>query len=805
MRSKLSIFCDKFIEAGWLAGIILTPLFMNIYTHRMFEPDKASLLRSIAILMLVFYLIKKLEGFIPTKNKPSGATPTAEPKSDWRLSLFFPALVFVSSYTLSCITSATPYASVWGSYDRLQGLYTFSAYIIIFFLAAAHIKTRRQVERIFTAVILTSVPITAYGLIQKMGWDPVPWQQMDPTTRISATMGNPIFLAAYLIMVSPLALARLAKAIYKFDSLAISFYTVLYLSLFLATFLSQSRGPMLGLISGTVAFVFIFAWKEKIRWLFNTILITAAGGVIFLSIFNITHIASWDKIPAGKSIQPVWEKSFGKMRHIPYFGRLGFIMEHKSGTGRVRMILWKGVMQLITESPFRFIVGHGPESLATVYYRYHSMELSRAEGSSVHADRSHNVILDCWVTQGIIGLISYLFLISSIIFLSLRALKRAPPGNGKPAGSPDNRGEQRWTDLLLIGLVAAIIGHVTETIFGIPIVSTNTHFWIYAAALFVLTRIKVGNLPAIPKEQLPESNTPVFDWSYYIFWAYVGFTLMLEIILVQYYWPNENTDTNAFIQGTYVWLGIGLILGAFAVKSAVKSGDALMKASNSLLYLLILAVALAVIIKSNYNPIAADGYYKFCFSYDGGAEGLLRNPPPGISREDIVKKAFETRLISVPFYIHALRLAPDEKAYLNGAGRNFLEMSKLKQLVPENSTYKRKDERNKLTAGLPAMKELLKRDFQDFLRFTEHDYFLCSAACIQDAYDIEPNNYERILGMVRIYRYWGQMDQDESKLIKSLDYCRDASLVAPLIDIPYRESREILASIERLHANPNIR
>ncbi|MFA5794011.1 MAG: O-antigen ligase family protein [Candidatus Brocadiia bacterium] len=793
MRSKLSIFCDKFIEAGWLAGIILTPLFMNIYTHRMFEPDKASLLRSISLLMLAFYLIKRMEGLIRGKDKPAVTESTPEAKSGWRLSLFFPVIFFVSSYTLSCITSSTRYASIWGSYDRLQGLYTLSAYIIIFFLAAAHIKTSRQVERIFTAVILTAIPITIYGLIQKMGWDPVPWQQMDPTTRISATMGNPIFLAAYLIMVAPLALARLAKAIYKLDVVGISFYAVLYLSLGLATLLSGSRGPMLGLITGTVIFIFLYSWKEQVRWLFRTIIFTMVGGAIFLFVFNLPHIVSWEKIPAGKSVQPVWEKSFGKMRNIPYFGRLGFVMEHKSGTGRVRMILWKGVMQLIIESPFRFIVGHGPESLATVYYRYHSMELSKFEGSAVHADRSHNVILDSWVTQGVIGLIAYLFLISSIIFLGLRALKRgAPPGN--------NSGNQRWNDLLIIGLVAAIASHVVETVFGIPIVSTNTHFWVYAAALFILVRLKDGTITEPKDSPEPESKIPEFNWAYYVFWTYVGFTLMMEMILVLLYWPNENTDTNAFIQGTYIWLGVGLLLGTFAVKSVEKSGDRLMKAGNSLIYLLILAGTMVIIVQSNYNPIAADGFYKFCFSYDGGAENLLRNPPKGVSREEVLKKAFETRLMSVPFYINALRLAPDEKAYLNGAGRNFLELSKLRQTLPENSPYRRKDERNKLS-GPPAIKDLLKLgEVQDFVRFTERDYFMCSAACIEEAYNIEPNNYERILGMVRIYRFWGQMDRDEKKLIQALDYCRDASKVAPLIDTPHRELRDILSTIERMHA-----
>ncbi len=46
MNSKLSQWCDGLIEAGWLAAIIAIPLFFNIHSDRVFEPDKITLLRS---------------------------------------------------------------------------------------------------------------------------------------------------------------------------------------------------------------------------------------------------------------------------------------------------------------------------------------------------------------------------------------------------------------------------------------------------------------------------------------------------------------------------------------------------------------------------------------------------------------------------------------------------------------------------------------------------------------------------------------------------------------------------------------
>jgi len=59
--TKLGIFCDKVIEAGWLAAVIVVPLFFNVYSDRTFEPDKLTLLRSIVLVMAVAWVIKVLE------------------------------------------------------------------------------------------------------------------------------------------------------------------------------------------------------------------------------------------------------------------------------------------------------------------------------------------------------------------------------------------------------------------------------------------------------------------------------------------------------------------------------------------------------------------------------------------------------------------------------------------------------------------------------------------------------------------------------------------------------------------------
>ena len=49
MPNRLSRFADGIMEACWLLALIVTPLFFNIYSSRVFEPDKIALLRSLAL------------------------------------------------------------------------------------------------------------------------------------------------------------------------------------------------------------------------------------------------------------------------------------------------------------------------------------------------------------------------------------------------------------------------------------------------------------------------------------------------------------------------------------------------------------------------------------------------------------------------------------------------------------------------------------------------------------------------------------------------------------------------------------
>lgn len=247
--TRLSAFCDKVLEMGWLLAVIITPLFFNVYSSRVFEPDKLTTMRTVAVVVAAVWVVKYVEERTRGRREIS---------ISWRTPLVLPTLFTVVVYLLSTVLSVTPWVSLWGSYQRLQGTYTTLAYIVIFLIILQGLRTRAQLDRLITVIILNSLPIALYGLIQRNRLDPLPWGG-DVIRRVASNMGNPIFVAAYLIMA---ALPTLARVIEAFQSILTdeeenaadipraAAYIFLFLVQVIAIWYTQSRGPLMGFLAG---------------------------------------------------------------------------------------------------------------------------------------------------------------------------------------------------------------------------------------------------------------------------------------------------------------------------------------------------------------------------------------------------------------------------------------------------------------------------------------------------------------------------------------------------------------------------
>jgi tetratricopeptide (TPR) repeat protein len=475
MRSRLEIFCDRLLEACWLAALILVPLFFNPDSVRIFEQDKIILLRSLALLMSAVWLVRFLEvggedheGSLLQRIR---ALLAANP-------LALPALLLVVINITATIISVAPLISLFGSYNRVQGLYVILSYFVIFFVAASSLRSRAQFERAVDVIILVSLPIALYGMMQRYGLDPLEWSA-EVRGRVTGQLGNPIFLAAYLIMVVPLTLARgiqrlkragtggipltsgalwtaavliaaalVGLGLWKFEAFGIAAvvllggglflvaqrspvvrllplvgYAVILAAQLLAICFTQSRGPWLGLMGGLFAFAVLWALVHGAR---RAVLAMNAAG------FAVMLLGLMLFLMAPSFLSELLKAS-------PCVARFAEVQQEiEAGKAlNLRELIWKGTFQLVTSPPpiwsplagydplqgVRPLIGYGPEAMGLIYFQVQPLELSRALNyRGPRWDRAHNDTYDVWVSTGLVGVGVYLLLITLIFYYALRWL-----------------------------------------------------------------------------------------------------------------------------------------------------------------------------------------------------------------------------------------------------------------------------------------------------------------------------------------------------------------------------------------------
>lgn len=447
-KTKLDQWCESIIEAGWLAALVVAPMFFNVFSSRVFEPDKISLVRSIALIMLLAWLIKVANGgyvWLPafamgtTAGASSGEEGGEGPSTSlaWRNPFVIPVLLLVAAYLISTLFSVAPFVSWFGSYQRLQGTYSFLSYVIIAVLTAAHLRRPEQFRRLQHVIIATSLPISIYGVIQHMRQDPLPWGG-DVTQRIAGNAGNAIFLAAYLIMAFFFTLERVYNSFAHFlggagdpdqpedtgqdlpAAASGGAYLFILMVQALAIFWTQSRGPWLGLLTGFYLFVLLLLSGLRPKN-YRVLMAIWAGiallGGIVLILMNTTSM-------------------FAFLRPIPYVGRLTQLLDQESTTAQVRILIWQGAADMITphtaltfpdghKDPInvvRPLVGYGPEAMWVAYNPFYPPDLAHVEARNASPDRSHNETWDSLVITGGIGFAAYMALFLSIFYWALRWL-----------------------------------------------------------------------------------------------------------------------------------------------------------------------------------------------------------------------------------------------------------------------------------------------------------------------------------------------------------------------------------------------
>jgi tetratricopeptide (TPR) repeat protein len=270
----------------------------------------------------------------------------------------------------------------------------------------------------------------------------------------------------------------------------------------LCIYLTQSRGPWLGIGVGILVFaaaLFFVGRNRDVRWMariggiVSGVALAIAIPVIALNLLTNTLNVS---LPTGITELPVVGRAID---------RLSTLTRTEDGTGKVRTLIWQGATDLIASDPLRAIIGYGPEAMYVVYNKFYPAELAHWELRNATPDRSHNVEFDQVVTMGVVGLAAYYFVIAAFFWYALRIIKRAR-----------NTRDQ----LLGIALISTMTSHFIEIQTGIQIASTWTYFYLTIGLMVAFGYYITGYLredgtaglePALANGQAAAGDGAIYD------------------------------------------------------------------------------------------------------------------------------------------------------------------------------------------------------------------------------------------------------------------------------------------------------
>ena len=123
-------------------------------------------------------------------------------------------LACFSWWAITTVTSIAPLQSVFGSLGRGMGLLAMGSAVLLFFLIRSECRTARAICSLLDVTLVGSVPVCLLALGQAAGWDPLPkpWDPAVASLKVRSTFGTHVFLGSYLVVLIPLAAARLLWA-----------------------------------------------------------------------------------------------------------------------------------------------------------------------------------------------------------------------------------------------------------------------------------------------------------------------------------------------------------------------------------------------------------------------------------------------------------------------------------------------------------------------------------------------------------------------------------------------------------------
>lgn len=474
----LKKYFEKSIEISLLTIAFIVPVIFFTRTNDVFEINKMFVFRfftfyAVALWLMIFIIDKKI---VLRKT-----------------ALDFPVIGFLIASIITTIITKNRTVSIYGVYEDFEGIITIVNYILFFYLAINFIKTKNDVFKYIYIILGATIIISLYGLGQNLGWDFVRW---NPETyspeRFFSTLGNPNFLAAYLVESIPVVFVLFFithKIFKKFFILISLILTVIIL------FLTKSRAGFLSFLV-TIFFIIVYTFldaSKKENELF------AKNKIWFLVFAIIILLTSFHPI-VREAFQMLWERSKN------LFSLKGIILTP-------RIYIWKSALMMFKDNP---ITGTGLDTFQVIFPYYRLPIYWQLEWNGT-PEKTHNVFLQVMATQGMLGFSFYLLLFFTFLKKSFNLI----------FGERDIM--RRY---IIFGFFMATVAFYVQGLFNYTVVAYGSFFWL---ALSIIFSQETSN-----KQYFTfDLNSDFIQKNRAILFSIVLLSLFISQVLVSRHWAGD--------------------------------------------------------------------------------------------------------------------------------------------------------------------------------------------------------------------------------------------------------------------------
>ncbi len=357
------------VEMVLLLALVTIPALFNIQSGASFEPEKAAIMISLALVAVSgrFWQARRTGSL---RKMIFGCSP-------WRCALL--GLAILGGVITA--TAVDPVTSLWGNYERGYGLLTLLAGLVFMHIAWEMARSGKVWVVVDAAIVGAIIPLW-YGYLQMLGFDPVRGMGVSFPLgeRAASTLGNPLYFGDYLLLVSVLMLARrlLRPPNRKGARLFLDGMLLFTIGLLALTF---SRSAYLG-AAAAGGVLLLFGWRQRrsrmgASRLGSRGLLAGVGGLMAGLVGAL--VLFWPQLQHG-------------------------------GTLQQRLLIWQAVVDMTRDQPRIWALGLGFDTLPLAIAPYLPTALGHFEPDFVFRipDRAHSLPLELVTTGGLPWLLAWL-------------------------------------------------------------------------------------------------------------------------------------------------------------------------------------------------------------------------------------------------------------------------------------------------------------------------------------------------------------------------------------------------------------